>query len=78
MNPKANQAALGWLRSIAAIFLLLLSRRYLVLEPLAIAALWLAVALALVSGVGYFVRFWRDYYRAPQRSSSAATSQPAA
>jgi CDP-diacylglycerol--glycerol-3-phosphate 3-phosphatidyltransferase len=63
---------------VVAIFLLLLSRRYGFLEPLALVALWLAVALALVSGVGYFVRFWRDYYRASGRSSSAATSQPAA
>jgi CDP-diacylglycerol--glycerol-3-phosphate 3-phosphatidyltransferase len=62
---------------VVAIFLLLLSRRYLVLEPLGLLALWLAVALALLSGIRYFQRFRRDYYRATGRPT-AATSQPAA
>ena len=75
--PASGMGKAKMASQVAAIFLLLLSRRYAALEPLALLALWLAVALALVSGVGYFVRFWRDYFRAPGRSSPA-TSQPAA
>lgn len=57
---------------VAAIFLLLLGRRYSLLQPVALVALWLAVALALVSGIGYFHRFWRDFHRGSGRSSPAA------
>jgi CDP-diacylglycerol--glycerol-3-phosphate 3-phosphatidyltransferase len=63
---------------VAAIFLLLLGRRYAFLEPLAMLALWLAVLLALASAVQYFHRFWRDYYRAGGRSSAAAACPPTA
>jgi CDP-diacylglycerol--glycerol-3-phosphate 3-phosphatidyltransferase len=63
---------------VAAIFLLLLSRRYAVLEPLALAALWVAVVLALISGAKYFQRFWRDFYRGAARPAAAACTPTAA
>jgi CDP-diacylglycerol--glycerol-3-phosphate 3-phosphatidyltransferase len=48
---------------VVAIFLLLLERRFRVLHLPALAALWLVVVLALVSGVDYFRRFWREVHR---------------
>jgi CDP-diacylglycerol--glycerol-3-phosphate 3-phosphatidyltransferase len=75
--PASGMGKAKMASQVVAIFLLLLSRRYPVLEPVGLLALWLAVALALLSGIRYFHRFWRDYYRANGRPS-AATSQPAA
>ncbi len=57
---------------VVAIFLLMLSRRFAVLEPAGLLALWLAVIIAIVSGFDYFQRFWRDAFRA-----TAAAAQPA-
>jgi CDP-diacylglycerol---glycerol-3-phosphate 3-phosphatidyltransferase len=45
---------------VVAIFLLLLATRLPALEPLALGALWIVVGLAIVSGVDYFLRYWRD------------------
>jgi CDP-diacylglycerol---glycerol-3-phosphate 3-phosphatidyltransferase len=50
---------------VVAIFLLLLATRMPWLEWPALLSLWVVVALALVSGVDYFVRYWRDTTRAP-------------
>jgi CDP-diacylglycerol--glycerol-3-phosphate 3-phosphatidyltransferase len=52
---------------VVAIFLLLLSRPFPQLRPLALVSLWVVVGLTLVSGVDYFVRFWRDVVRSPAR-----------
>jgi CDP-diacylglycerol--glycerol-3-phosphate 3-phosphatidyltransferase len=57
---------------VAAIFLLLLGRRYAVLQPVALGVLWVAVVLALVSGGDYFHRFWRDFLRGNAKASPAA------
>lgn len=57
---------------VVAVFLLLLSRRFPVLELLGIWALGLAVLVAVVSGFDYFQRFWRDAFRSP---GPAATAQ---
>jgi CDP-diacylglycerol--glycerol-3-phosphate 3-phosphatidyltransferase len=56
---------------VVAILLLLLGRRYPILAPLAMLALWVAVVLALVSALQYFHRYWRDSSRAAARSSAA-------
>jgi CDP-diacylglycerol--glycerol-3-phosphate 3-phosphatidyltransferase len=48
---------------VVAIFLLLLGREYEILRAPGLAALWLVVVLALVSGVDYFRLFWREVYR---------------
>ena len=45
---------------VVAIFLLLLSRPFPQLSLVALLSLWVVVGLTLVSGVDYFVRFWRD------------------
>lgn len=55
---------------VVAIFLLLLARRYALLEPLALVALWLALILALVSAADYFQRFFRDYARGNTRPAT--------
>jgi phosphatidylglycerophosphate synthase len=52
---------------VVAIFLLLLAHRFPALRPLGLVSLWLVVALALVSGVDYFQRFWRDVLRSTPR-----------
>ena len=57
---------------VAAIFLLLLGRRYPVLQPVALGVLWVAVIVALVSGGDYFLRFWRDFLRSSGKASPAA------
>lgn len=53
---------------VVAIFLLLLARQYEVLKAPGIAALWLVVVLALVSGIDYFRLFWREVYRPGPRA----------
>jgi CDP-diacylglycerol--glycerol-3-phosphate 3-phosphatidyltransferase len=53
---------------VVAILLLLLGRRFEALQLPGLAALWLVVVLALVSGIDYFRTFWRVVYRpGPQR-----------
>jgi CDP-diacylglycerol---glycerol-3-phosphate 3-phosphatidyltransferase len=48
---------------VVAILLLLLGRRFEILQLPGLAALWLVVVLALVSGIDYFRTFWREVYR---------------
>jgi CDP-diacylglycerol---glycerol-3-phosphate 3-phosphatidyltransferase len=48
---------------VVAILLLLLGRRFEILRLPGLAALWLVVVLALVSGIDYFRMFWREVYR---------------
>ena len=48
---------------VVAIFLLLLATRIRALEIPALVALWVVVGLALVSGIDYFRRYWRDVNR---------------
>ena len=68
---------------VVAIFLLLFAREYPVLRAPALVALWLVVVLALVSGVDYFQRFWREALRPSARPGGevvgyggAATAAP--
>lgn len=57
---------------VVAIFLLLFARQYPILRGPAIVALWLVVVLALVSGVDYFQRFWREVLRPAAKPGSEA------
>jgi hypothetical protein len=50
---------------VVAIFLLLFSRPYPQIRLVALVSLWAVVAMTVVSGVDYFVRFWRDVVRSP-------------
>lgn len=52
---------------VVAIFLLLLSRPFPQLRLPALLVIWLVVGLTVVSGIHYFVRFWRDVVRTPVR-----------
>jgi CDP-diacylglycerol--glycerol-3-phosphate 3-phosphatidyltransferase len=52
---------------VVAIFLLLLSVPFPQLRLPGLVCLWVVVGLTLVSGVDYFVRFWRDVVRSPAR-----------
>jgi CDP-diacylglycerol--glycerol-3-phosphate 3-phosphatidyltransferase len=56
---------------VIAIFLLLLGRRYEILRAPALAALWMVVILALVSGIDYFHSFFREVYRGSPRPEPA-------
>jgi phosphatidylglycerophosphate synthase len=49
------------------ILLLLFSHPFPALAVPALVVLWVVVALTVVSGVDYFVRFWRDVLRAGPR-----------
>lgn len=62
---------------VIAIFLLLLGRRYPVLQPVALGALWVAVILALASGGEYFHRFWRDLLRGTPRPDASGCEEAA-
>jgi CDP-diacylglycerol--glycerol-3-phosphate 3-phosphatidyltransferase len=53
---------------VVAILLLLLGRRFEFLQLPGLAALWLVVVLAMVSGVDYFRMFWREVYRPGPRA----------
>jgi CDP-diacylglycerol--glycerol-3-phosphate 3-phosphatidyltransferase len=53
---------------VVAIVLLLLGRRYEILQLPGLAALWIVVVLALVSGIDYFRTFWREVYRPGPRA----------
>jgi CDP-diacylglycerol---glycerol-3-phosphate 3-phosphatidyltransferase len=48
---------------VVAIFLLLLGRRYEILQLPGLLALWVVVILALVSGIDYFLAAWRVLVR---------------
>jgi CDP-diacylglycerol--glycerol-3-phosphate 3-phosphatidyltransferase len=48
---------------VVAILLLLLGRRFEILRLPGLAALWIVVLLATVSGIDYFRIFWREVYR---------------
>jgi len=48
---------------VVAIVLLLLGRRFDILRLPGLAALWIVVFLALVSGIDYFRTFWKEVYR---------------
>ena len=50
---------------VVAIFLLLLGREFPLLHGPALVALWVVVALAILSGVDYFRRFGREVWRSP-------------
>ncbi len=64
---------------VVAIYLLLFGRRFPLLRQPALAALWLVVILAVVSGIDYFRSFWRDVYRAsPRPAEPPAATAPAA
>lgn len=62
--PASNLGKGKMVSQVVAIFLLLLGRSYPVLRTPGLVALWLVVVLALVSGVDYFQRFWREAFRA--------------
>lgn len=53
---------------VVAILLLLLGRRFEILQLPGLAALWLVVVLAIVSGIDYFHIFWREVYRPGPRA----------
>jgi CDP-diacylglycerol---glycerol-3-phosphate 3-phosphatidyltransferase len=50
---------------VVCILLLLLGRRYPLLQGAGLVALWVVVVLALVSGADYFRLFWREVMRGP-------------
>jgi len=53
---------------VVAIFLLLLATRLPILEPVALGVLWIVVGLAIVSGIDYFMRYWREGARVAARA----------
>src|SRR5687768_2919066 len=54
---------------VVSIFLLLFALEYPVLRTPAIVSLWIVVVLALVSGVDYFRRYWKESGRAANRAT---------
>lgn len=60
---------------VVCILLLLLGRRYPVLQAPGLLALWVVVVLALVSGADYFRLFWREVVRGPVLARTAEERQ---
>ena len=52
---------------VAAVMMLMLSPAAPVLRRPGLAVLWVVVLITLWSGADYFVRFWREVFRAPSR-----------
>jgi hypothetical protein len=52
---------------VISIFLLLLGRRYVILQRPGMIVLWVVVVLAFVSAVDYFRLFWREALRPAPR-----------
>jgi CDP-diacylglycerol---glycerol-3-phosphate 3-phosphatidyltransferase len=76
LMPASGLGKAKMVSQVVAIFLLLLARRYPWVDASAIAALWVAVALALLSGADYFHRFSREVFRtAPRRSGSGSARE---
>ena len=63
---------------VVCILLLLLGRRYPLLQPLGLAALWVVVVLALVSGADYFRLFLREVVRGPAPGRAEERKAPPA
>ena len=61
---------------VVAIFLLLLSEAFPILEVPGIVVLWGVVALTVISGAVYFWRFWKDVLRAGVRPSTEVPGEP--
>lgn len=62
--PASGLGKAKMVAQVVAILLFLLSPLYPLLRLPALAALWTVVVLAVVSGVDYFVRFYREVTRA--------------
>jgi CDP-diacylglycerol--glycerol-3-phosphate 3-phosphatidyltransferase len=65
--PASGLGKTKMVAQVVAIFLLILGRRYSLLVAPGLLALWVVVALAIVSGVDYFRRFWRALLRPSPR-----------
>ena len=63
---------------VVCILLLLLGRRYPLLQPPGLAALWVVVVLALVSGADYFRLFLREVVRGPSPARPEERKAPPA
>jgi CDP-diacylglycerol---glycerol-3-phosphate 3-phosphatidyltransferase len=73
--------ASGWgkakmLTQIAAVSMLILALRHEAFETPGRAALWAVVAVALISGTEYFVRFWKQITAEEPREGSAEVRRP--
>lgn len=65
--PASGLGKTKMVAQVVAIFLLILGRRYSLLAAPGLLALWVVVALAIVSGIDYFRRFWRGLFRPSPR-----------
>jgi len=69
--PASGLGKTKMVAQVVAIFLLILGRPFPILAAPGLVALWLVVALALVSALDYFQRFWRQVLRgAPKPGGS--------
>jgi CDP-diacylglycerol--glycerol-3-phosphate 3-phosphatidyltransferase len=57
---------------VTAVLMLMLSPPHPALRQPGLAVLWLVVLITLWSGADYFLRFWRDVVRGPQREADPA------
>ena len=76
--PASGLGKAKMVAQVVAIFLLLLGRhpRLPFLHAPAMAALWVVVVLAIVSGLDYFVSFWREVYRTAPRPAPRPEPAP--
>jgi len=75
--PASGLGKAKMVSQVVTVFLLLLAhRRFPILHAPAMAALWVVVILAIVSGLDYFLSFWREVYRTAPAPVTAAESLP--
>jgi CDP-diacylglycerol---glycerol-3-phosphate 3-phosphatidyltransferase len=76
--PASGLGKAKMVSQVVAIFLLLLGRhpRLTFLHGPAMVALWVMVLLAIVSGIDYFVSFWREVYRNTPRTDARPAPAP--
>ncbi|PYQ17577.1 MAG: CDP-diacylglycerol--glycerol-3-phosphate 3-phosphatidyltransferase [Acidobacteria bacterium] len=69
--PASGLGKSKMVAQVVSIFLLLLGRKYSILQAPGMAVLWLVVVLAFVSAVDYFRRFWREALKPMSRPVTA-------
>jgi CDP-diacylglycerol---glycerol-3-phosphate 3-phosphatidyltransferase len=77
--PASGLGKAKMVSQVVAIFLLLLGLHPSLgfLRTPAMAAVWIVVLLAIVSGVDYFLSFWREVYRTTPRPEPGSDTAPA-
>jgi CDP-diacylglycerol--glycerol-3-phosphate 3-phosphatidyltransferase len=73
--PASGLGKSKMVAQVVSIFLLLLGRKYPILQWPGMLVLWVVVVLAFVSAIDYFRLFWREALRSTPRPSTVANDK---